>query len=94
MSRIYAVTPNGEYIAFPDEAPVVELDVRADLRAGRNPLSKIMAAADALARTEVLHLRATLAPVPLIGMLSERGLVYHMESHDDEDWSVWFWRPS
>ncbi len=92
MSRIYAVTPNGEYVEFPANAPVTEVDVREDLRTGREPLSKIMAAVEALPRTDVLHLRATLAPVPLIGMLSERGFVYHMEAHDDDDWSVWFWR--
>jgi hypothetical protein len=30
--------------------------------------------------------------VPLIGLLSERGFVYHMEGESDTDWSVWFWR--
>ncbi|MGA9836438.1 MAG: DUF2249 domain-containing protein [Gemmatimonadaceae bacterium] len=92
MSRFYAVTPDGTTVEFPDAAPVVEVDVREELRAGREPFSRIMAAVEALQSGEVLHLRATFAPVPLIGMLSERGFVYHMEPHADDDWSVWFWR--
>ncbi len=93
MSQIYAVTPDGAFVELPADAPVTEVDVREDLRMGREPFSKIMAAVDALPATHVLHVRATLAPVPLIGMLSERGFVYHMESHADDDWSVRFWRP-
>lgn len=94
MSRIYAVTPDGAMVEFPETAPMVEVDVREDLRSGREPFSKIMGAVDALQAGEILLLRATLAPVPLIAMLSERGFVYHMEPHADDDWSVWFWRPT
>ncbi|HEY5218716.1 MAG TPA: DUF2249 domain-containing protein [Gemmatimonadaceae bacterium] len=94
MSEFYAVTANGENVPFPDHAPVVEVDVREDLRTGREPFSKIMAVVEELGATEVLHLRATFAPVPLISLLSERGFVYHLEPHADDDWSVWFWRPA
>jgi uncharacterized protein (DUF2249 family) len=92
MSPIYAVTPNGEYVEFPEAAPVVDVDVREDLRMGREPFARIMAAVDALSHGHVLRVRAPLAPVPLIGILSERGFVYYMEEHGADDWSVWFWR--
>jgi hypothetical protein len=92
MSPNYAVTPNGEYVEFPEHAPVDTVDVREDLRSGREPFGKIMAAVDALPDGHVLRVRATFAPVPLIGLLSERGFVYHMEGESDTDWSVWFWR--
>jgi hypothetical protein len=92
MNRIYATTPDGETVEFPADAPVVEVDVREDLRTGREPLSKIMRAVDGLGDGEVLRVRATFAPVPLVGLLSERGFVYHLEEHDADDWSVWFWR--
>lgn len=92
MSPIYAVTPNGEYVEFPESAPVVDVDVREDLRTGRDPFGKIMAAVDALPDGQVLHVRAPLAPVPLIGLLSERGFVYYMDERGVDDWSVWFWR--
>ncbi|MGH7670945.1 MAG: DUF2249 domain-containing protein [Gemmatimonadaceae bacterium] len=93
MSPIYAITADGEYVEFPAAAPVVVVDVREDLRAGRSPFARIMDAVEALPSGEVLHVRATLAPVPLISLLSERGFVYHMEEHAADDWSLWLWRP-
>lgn len=92
MSPIYAVTANGEYVEFPDQAPMVDVDVREELRTGREPFSRIMAVVDALPNGHVLHVRATFAPVPLISLLSERGFVYHMDSDAEDDWSVWFWQ--
>lgn len=92
MSPIYAITADGEYVEFPEGAPVVDVDVREDLRSGREPFARIMAAVDAVPAGHVLRVRATFAPVPLIGLLSERGFVYHMEEETDTDWSVWFWR--
>lgn len=93
MSAIYAITADGEYVEFPKQAPVVVVDVREDLRAGRSPFTRIMEAVDALRAGEVLHVRATLAPVPLISLLSERGFVYYLEEHAADDWSLWLWRP-
>lgn len=71
----------------------VEVDVREDLRAGREPFSKIMAAVGRLMDDEVLHLRATFEPVPLFAVLEKRGLSHESLSHGADDWSVWFWRP-
>lgn len=93
MTRVYAITKTGQTVEYPDRAPVVELDVREDLRQGREPFSRIMAAVGALRPEDVLHLRATFAPVPLLSILAEQGFVHHLESPADDDWSVWFWRP-
>ena len=93
MSRFQAFTASGEAVDYPDDAPVVDVDVREDLRAGREPFGKIMSAVGALKPEEVLCVRATFAPAPLLAVLAERGYVNHMESQAEDDWSVWFWRP-
>lgn len=80
-------------LVHPPNAPVVEVDVREDLRAGREPFSKIMAAVGALGENEVLHLRAIFEPAPLFTVLAKRGLVHEAHAHAPDDWSVWFWRP-
>jgi uncharacterized protein (DUF2249 family) len=76
----------------PAAAPVVEVDVREDLRAGREPFSKIMAAVSGLASGEVLQLRATFEPAPLYAVLGKRGFVHETHNDGPEDWSVYFWR--
>lgn len=78
----------------PPSAPVVELDVRDDLRSGREPFSKIQATVARLAADEVLHLRAIFEPVPLYTVLGKRGFVHETQQHAPDDWSVWFWRPA
>ena len=78
----------------PPRAPVVEVDVREDLRAGREPFSKIMAAVAGLGDHEVLLLRATFEPIPLYTVLGRRGLTHEAQAKAPDDWSVWFWRPS
>lgn len=78
----------------PLHAPVVELDVRDDLRSGREPFSRIMTAVGALRDGEVLELRATFEPVPLLAVLAKRGFAHETRPHAADDWSVWFWRPA
>lgn len=77
----------------PEQFSVVELDVREDLRVGREPFSKIMGAVGGLGEREVLRLRAIFEPVPLFAVLEKRGLVYESVCDGPDDWSVWFWRP-
>lgn len=77
----------------PEDAPVIELDLRADLRAGREPFSRIMSAVASLGEGEVLHLRTIFEPVPLFTVLAKRGLTHESVSHAADDWSAWFWRP-
>ena len=94
MSRVYGRAVDGTAVELPPGAPIVALDVRDDLRAGREPLQRIMMAVEALQPGEVLQVRATFAPMPLLDLLSGRGFVHHMEPFADDDWSVWFWRPT
>jgi len=70
--------------------PIVELDVRDDLRQRREPFAKIMAAVDALRDGEVLHLRTTFEPFPLFRVLAKRGFAPDVQEHAPDDWSVWF----
>jgi uncharacterized protein (DUF2249 family) len=76
----------------PASAPVVEVDVRDDLRAGREPLARIMGAVGALHDGEALRLRAIYEPVPLFTLLGKRGFLHESIEHAADDWSVWFWR--
>jgi hypothetical protein len=76
----------------PPDQPVVEVDVRDDLRSGREPFSRIMAAVAALRPEEVLHLRAIFEPVPLFAVMGKRGFTHAARRHAADDWSVWFWR--
>jgi uncharacterized protein (DUF2249 family) len=78
----------------PSDAPVVEVDVRDDLRAGREPLGRIMGAVSALRNGEVLRVRAIFHPVPLLTVLGNRGFASESQEHATDDWSVWFWRES
>jgi len=78
----------------PEGAAVVELDVRDDLRVGREPFSRIMSAVAELRDGEVIHLRATFEPVPLFTVMGKRGFAHESDAHSADDWSVWFWRPT
>ena len=79
-------------VARPPERREVDLDLRDDLRKGREPFSRIMAAAGALRDDETLHLRAIFEPVPLYTVLGKRGFSHESLAHAADDWSVWFWR--
>jgi len=67
---------------------VVEVDVSDDLRNGREPFSKIMAATQALGAGEVLHLRATFEPVPLFRVMERQGFAHVARHNGPKDWSV------
>ena len=75
------------------EVRIIELDVRDDLRQGREPFSRIMAAVGALRDGEVLCLRATFEPVPLFAVMEKRGFSHYVERLETDDWRVWFFRP-
>ncbi len=75
-----------------DPAAIVDLDVRDDLLAGREPLPRVAAAARALDVAGVLHLRTTFRPVPLYRFLGRDGFSHHSEEYAADDWSTWFWR--
>ncbi|HEX6081947.1 MAG TPA: DUF2249 domain-containing protein [Methylomirabilota bacterium] len=88
-------SPGGERpraLADLPEARRVHLDVREDIRRGREPFARIMAAVKALGPDEALVLRTPFEPVPLYGVLGKRGLDHWTERHAADDWSVWFYR--
>ena len=73
---------------------VVELDVRDDLRAGREPFSRILATVNALEDDQGLRLRTIFEPVPLFALLAKRGFLHESRRDAPDDWSAWFWRAS
>ena len=74
------------------DAQLVDVDVRDDLRAGREPLRRILDAARALPPGAALRLRATFEPVPLYAVLGKQGFAHHAEQLAADDWRVWFHR--
>lgn len=75
----------------PVALPTVELDLREDMRAGREPFSRIMAAVHTLGSDRALRLRTIFEPVPLFAVLARRGFLYESRQDAPDDWSVWFW---
>ncbi len=68
-----------------------ELDVRAELRAGREPFSLIMAALRERAPEGAFAVRAIFEPVPLYAVMAKQGLAHHTERLANDDWRVWFY---
>ena len=87
------VSREGTHV-HPWHAAIVELDVRDDLRSGREPFSRIMAAVAAMDASEVLLLQTIFEPVPLFDVLAKRGFDHETRMTAADDWSVWFWRSS
>jgi hypothetical protein len=69
----------------------VHVDVRDDIRQGREPFARIMAAVKALRDEEALVLRTPFEPIPLYDVLGRRGLARWTERRASDDWSVWFY---
>ncbi len=81
-------------LVHPASANVIEVDVRDDLRSGREPFSRIMSAVSTLDANDVLHLRAIFEPARLFAVLGKRGFAHESKANAPDDWSVWFWRPA
>ena len=73
---------------------VVTLDVREDIQRGREPFSKIMTAVSQLKDSEDLRLIAPFEPVPLFGLLAQRGFSHQARSTAEGDWEILFSRGS
>jgi uncharacterized protein (DUF2249 family) len=71
---------------------IVDLDVREELRAGREPFRLIMSAAGRVDGGGVLRLRAIFEPAPLYPVLGRQGFSHFTEQLGADDWRVWFWR--
>jgi uncharacterized protein (DUF2249 family) len=72
----------------------VLIDVRDDIRNGREPFSKIMNAAAALREDQQMLLLAPFEPVPLVGILTGQGFRHTSRPCDSGDWEVVFVRES
>ena len=79
------------HLAAVSQEFIEDLDVREDLRNGREPFSRIMRARSALASGGVLRLRATFEPVPLYGVMTRQGFDHWTEELGADDWRVWFY---
>ena len=73
-----------------DEERIVDVDVRDDLRSGREPFARIMSAKRELPPDGVLRLRAIFEPRPLYGVMAAQGLDHWTEQLADDDWRIWF----
>lgn len=71
---------------------LVHLDVREEIRQGKEPFPMIMEAVHGLRPDQVFVLRAPFEPLPLYNVLGKRGFVHWAESRADDDWTIWFWR--
>ena len=72
----------------------VTLDVRDDIRSGREPFSKIMKAATGMQADESLLVIATFEPLPLFQVLEKQGFVHTGQATSSGDWEILFTRPS
>ena len=68
------------------------VDVRPDLERGDEPFVRIMEAAEAIHTGEVLAIIAPFEPVPLYGVLGERGFSHETRQITEEEWIVHFRR--
>ena len=73
---------------------VVNLDVREDVRGGREPFARIMEAVSQLKCDERLRLVVPFQPVPLFGVMAQRGFSHEARTLASGDWEVLFSRRS
>ncbi len=88
-------TPAPDMPAFLANLPaerISDLDVREDLRQGREPFSRIMSARAQLRSGGVLRLRATFEPAPLYVVMGKQGYGHWTEQLANDDWRVWFYK--
>ena len=67
-----------------------DVDVRPILRAGGEPFSVIMAALEELKPGQGLRLLATFKPVPLFGVMANKGFSHAEKALDGGEWEVLF----
>jgi len=69
---------------------IITLDVREDIRAGREPFPRIMDAVGRLRDGEQLRVLAPFEPRPLIGVLAAQGFVAMVTTMEDGGFAVLF----
>jgi uncharacterized protein (DUF2249 family) len=73
---------------------IITLDVRKDLRAGREPFPRIMEAVGRLRDGERLRVVAPFEPRPLIGVLAAQGFTATISPIEGGDYEVIFSAPT
>ena len=73
---------------------IVMLDVREDIKSGREPFSRIMLAVSRLQDGEKLLLIAPFKPAPLFDVLANQGFAHEARPVGNGDWEVLFSRAS
>ena len=68
----------------------VTLDVREDIREGREPFARIMDTVARLKGEERLRLIAPFEPVPLLSLMARRGFSHEARPTGSGDWEVLF----
>ncbi len=68
----------------------IDVDVRPILRAGGEPFSTIMTALASLQPGQGLRLFATFKPIPLFGVMADKGFVHEETELQDGEWEVLF----
>jgi uncharacterized protein (DUF2249 family) len=71
---------------------IVTLDVREDIRGGREPFSRIMTAIAGLDDGQELVLIAPFEPLPLFGVLAKKGFQYTSREVTQGHWEILFSR--
>ncbi len=74
------------------ELDVITLDVRDDIRQGREPLRRIIEAAEALEAGQGLEVVNLFEPVPLYGVMEARGFEHATAHSPGGIWRVLFYR--
>ena len=72
----------------------IVVDVREDLREGREPFQRIMMAANSLRPDQEMELWALFEPKPLFAMMGGMGFEHEAEEQSNGDWRVRFFRPT
>lgn len=81
-------------LAAIDDERIELLDVRDELRAGREPFSLIMGALQKVPEGGALVIRAIFEPVPLYAVMKRHGLEHWTEELAADDWRVSFYPPA
>jgi uncharacterized protein (DUF2249 family) len=76
-----------------DPTRIITVDVREDLREGREPFGRIMAGRAEVPNGGALVVRAIFEPAPLFRVMEKHGFAAYSERLADDDWRVWFHPP-
>ncbi len=71
---------------------IVTVDVSEDIRQGREPFDRIMAAVSQLEPGDTLLLINSFEPLPLYRVMEQNGFTHLAERTADGDWKVYFRR--